>query len=651
MEYPDGGIQLLLQASGIHKYYGSTPVLTGAAIQIQERDRIGLVGVNGAGKSTFLRILSGEIQPDSGSVFKARDLRIGYLAQNSGPEGGRTLIEELSSAFGPLLVQEQQLKTLEARISDPAEQENAQAYAALLAQYANLTEQFRLAGGFEMNTRLRSVLHGMGFGDFAPETDVSALSGGQRTRLALAKLLLIQPDLLLLDEPTNHLDIATLEWLEQYLRTYSGAMVIVSHDRYFLDATVNTIVEIERHATTRYTGNYSRYMEQKAADFAQKVKQYEQQRKEIARMEQFIHMNIARASTTRRAQSRRNALERIERLEKPETLRSASFSFSSERRSGKEVLQLYNAAAAPSPEIPPLFRNVSLEIQRGERVALLGPNGIGKTTLLRALVGHLELREGSYRWGAGVTIGYYDQEQRELTASNTVLEEVWSAYPHKTEAEIRTVLGNFLFSGEDVRKTIGSLSGGEKARVALSKLMLKRANVMVLDEPTNHLDLMSREVLEAALEEYDGTLLFVSHDRYFLNRMADRIVEIGPTGATQYLGNFDDMMTKKREMAEWTSAGTAPSHTNKKTDAPPAVRNYEAEKQAKREERAKARKREQAEAEIERLESAIAELENLMASPEASTDYVLLREKQNEVEALRAQLDEAYARWESLMED
>lgn len=639
---------MLLQASAIHKYYGTTPVLTGASIQIQDHDRIGLVGVNGAGKSTLLRILSGELQPDNGSVAKAKELRIGYLAQNSGLRGGRTLMEELTSAFGPLLAQEQHLQTLEARIADPAEQADAQAYAALLAQYADLSESFRLAGGYEMNNRMRSVLHGMGFGDFAPDTDVAALSGGQRTRLALAKLLLVQPELLLLDEPTNHLDIATLEWLEQYLRAYAGAMVIVSHDRYFLDATVNVIVEIERHATTRYTGNYSRYMEQKTADFAQKAKQFEQQRKEIARMEQFIQMNLARASTTRRAQSRRNALERIERLEKPGALRSASFSFSTERRSGKEVLQLYDAAAAPTPEIAPLFHNVSLEIQRGERVALLGPNGIGKTTLLRALVGHLTLREGSFRWGAGVSLGYYDQEQRELSAGNTVLEEVWNAYPYKPEAEIRTVLGNFLFSGEDVRKTIGSLSGGEKARVALSKLMLKQANVMVLDEPTNHLDLMSREVLEAALDEYDGTLLFVSHDRYFLNRIADRIIELHPDGATNYLGNFDDMLVKKREMAEWDAARTTATQAD--NDAVGPASDYEAEKQARREERARARKREQAEEQIEQLETNIADLENQMASPEVSTDYVRLREMQTEIEALRVRLDEVYATWASLME-
>jgi ATP-binding cassette subfamily F protein 3 len=610
--------------------------------------------VNGAGKSTLLRILAGELRPDSGSVSKVnKELRIGYLAQNSGLQGGRTIIEEMTSAFGPLLEQEKQLQALEARIGDPREQADEIRYASLLAQYADLADRFREAGGYEMNNRIRSVLHGMGFGSFAPDTEVASLSGGQRTRLALARLLLVQPDLLLLDEPTNHLDIDTLGWLEQYLRTYAGAMIIVSHDRYFLDATVTQIVEIERHASTRYTGNYTRYMEQKAADFDQRLKRYEQQQKEIARMEDFIQRNIARASTTRRAQSRRNALERIERLEKPGALRQASFSFATERRSGKEVLQVYDASAAPSPDMEPLFRNVALEVKRGERVALLGPNGAGKTTLLRALVGKLSLRTGSIRWGAGVSIGYYDQEQRELTPSNTVLDEVWNAFPQKPEAEIRTVLGNFLFSGEDVRKTISALSGGEKARVALSKLMLKMANVLVLDEPTNHLDLMSREVLEAALEEYDGTLLFVSHDRYFLNRIADRIVVLGRDGTEHYLGNYDDMLRKQQEMAEWERSAQPSAGRGTASGQEPSepASGYEAEKQARREERARARKREQAEAEIERLEAEIAAIEQSMASPEFSTDYVLLREKQTEADALRSRLEEAYAAWEALMEE
>ncbi len=641
------GSLLLLQASSITKHYGVTPVLDGVSMQINERDRIGLVGVNGAGKSTFLRILAGELNADTGSVSKPRELKIGYLAQNGGLQGHRTIMEEMNSAFGPLLEQERHLQELEARMSDPQELENSVRYEALLAQYADVSEKFRENGGFEMKNRVRSILHGMGFGSFAPDTEVSSLSGGQRTRLALARLLLVQPELLLLDEPTNHLDIDTLTWLEQYLRSYAGAMVIVSHDRYFLDATVTAIVEIERHAATRYTGNYSRFMDLKAAAFDQQLKLFEQQRKEISRMEDFVQRNIVRASTTRRAQSRRNALERIERLEKPNSLRQASFSFTTERRSGKEVLRAIKCSAAPKPEMAPLFQNVSFEVKRGERIALLGPNGVGKTTLLRALIDKLPLRSGVIEWGAGVSLGYYDQEQRELNPANTVLEEVWSAFAMQPEAEIRTVLGNFLFSGDDVRKKVSALSGGEKARVALSKLMLLKANVLLLDEPTNHLDLMSREVLEAALDEYDGTLIFVSHDRYFLNRIADRIVEMAPDGAQHFLGNYDEMVAKKEVMKEWESSQA----DNSSSSVQPTVSNYEADKQAKREDRARTRKREQAEADIARLENELAALELEMASPEMSTDYVKLREKQTEAEQKRELLDEVYQAWEALMEE
>lgn len=652
------GFLLLLQANGITKHYGITPVLEGISLLVGERDRIGLVGVNGAGKSTLLKILAGELRADHGSVSKAKDVRIGYLAQNGGLQGHKTIMEEMTSAFGPLLEQELSLREMEARIADPAELENESRYETLLSQYAEASERFKEAGGYEMDNRTRSVLHGMGFGDFAPDTEVASLSGGQRTRLALARLLLVQPDLLLLDEPTNHLDIDTLTWLEQYLRSYNGAMVIVSHDRYFLDATVTSVVEIERHAATRYTGNYTRYMELKAASFEQQMKLYEAQRKEIARMEDFIQRNIVRASTTRRAQSRRNALERIERLERPGTLRQASFSFTTERRSGKEVLRVVNASAAPKSDMAPLFRGVTFDAKRGERLALLGPNGVGKTTLLRALIDKLPLRTGAVEWGAGVSIGYYDQEQRELNPDNTVLEELWSAFPMQPEAEIRTVLGNFLFSGEDVRKKVGSLSGGEKARVALSKLMLRKSNVMVMDEPTNHLDLLSREVLEGALDEYDGTLLFVSHDRYFLNRIADRIVELHADGVRHFLGNYDEMVAKKQEIVAWEAAKaeTDQTSTSSRSQASSAsssapANDYEAEKQQKREERAKQRKREQAEADIARLEQLLEALELEMASHEIAVDYLKLREKQDEAERTRASLDESYAIWEALLED
>lgn len=647
---------MLLQASGIVKRYGAAPVLAGVNLQIGERDRIGLVGANGAGKSTLLRILAGELAPDEGTLAVRKDIRIGYLAQHGGFDGLHTIRDAMRSAFGPLLEVARDLKELERRLADPAEQAQPERYEALLARYAEQNERFRAAGGYGMDNRIRSVLHGMGFGHLPPDTPVAALSGGQRRRLALARLLAVQPDLLLLDEPTNHLDLDTLAWLEQYLRGFGGALVVVSHDRYFLDATVDTIVEIERHVSTKYTGNYTRYMEQKAAAFERQMRRYEQQRREIARMEDFIRRNIARASTARRAQSRRKALERIERLERPAEARKAHFSFAAARRSGRDVLTVTGAAAAPAPGLKPLFRNVSFELKRGERVAVLGPNGVGKTTLLRALIGELPLLEGTVQWGAGVELGYYDQEQSDLTPANTVLEEVWSAFPRLAEGDVRSVLGQFLFSGEDVKKTIGSLSGGEKARVALAKLMLRNANVLVLDEPTNHLDLLSREVLEAALEEYDGTLLFVSHDRYFLNRFADRIVELHPDGVRHFLGNYDDMLDKKREMAEWEAVhaqedGPAAAPAAFAAEAGVPANDYEAGKRARREERARRRQLERVEADIERLEREIAELEAEMASPDVCTDYKALQEKGRMLAERREALEQAYRQWEELMAD
>lgn len=498
----------------------------------------------------------------------------------------------------------------------------------------------------------------MGFGEFSPDTQIATLSGGQKTRLALARILLQAPDLLMLDEPTNYLDIATLTWLEDYLRGYSGALLVVSHDRYFLDRLVTTIVEIERHRSRKYTGNYSRYMELKAAEYESQMKQYEKQQDEISKMEDFVQKNIVRASTTKRAQSRRKALDKMERLDKPMgDLKKAHFSFETAVMSGKEVLRVDQLSVAYD-EASPLFRNVSFDLRRGETVALIGPNGIGKSTLLKCLTGSLRPVSGEIQWGTKVQIGYYDQEQTGLNPSNTVLEELWSAYPGMEEARIRTVLGNFLFSGDDVLKKISSLSGGEKARVSLSKLMLKEANMLILDEPTNHLDLFAKEVLEAALMDYEGTLLFISHDRYFLNKMAERIVELHPGGTEHYLGNYDDYVEKKQELEdiarEAAEARLASSKNSAKSD--PALSSteksgaasFEADKQAKREERNRQRKQEALEQQIAKLETEITELEAQMALPEIYQDYMKLQELQEKAEDHKLQLAKAYEEWEEL---
>ncbi|MGG6310616.1 ABC-F family ATP-binding cassette domain-containing protein [Paenibacillus macerans] len=655
---------MLLQASNITKLYGVTPVLEGINLQVLERDRIGLVGVNGAGKSTFLQILAGELSYDGGQIFKAKETTIGYLAQNSGLQSERTIWEEMLAVFAPLIETERELRRMEEQIADPVLAQDEKNHQDLLDRYALKSDWFKDHGGYEMETRIRSVLHGMGFGDFPPDTVISTLSGGQKTRLALARILLQAPDLLMLDEPTNHLDIETLTWLEDYLRNYSGSLLVVSHDRYFLDRLVTAIVEIERHQSRKYTGNYSRFIELKAAEYESQMKQYEKQQDEIARMEAFIQKNIVRASTTKRAQSRRKALEKMDVLDRPfGDPKRASFSFEAEIMTGKEVLQVSGLSYAFEEKQKPLFHNVTFDLRRGETVALIGPNGIGKSTLLKMLTDDLRPTSGTINWGAKVKIGYYDQEQTHLNPANTVLEELWSAFPHIEEARIRSVLGNFLFSGEDVLKKIAALSGGEKARVALAKLMLQKANVLILDEPTNHLDLFSKEVLESALIEYDGTLLFISHDRYFLNKMAERIVELHPQGADHFLGNYDDYLAKKQELAELAAEkaqaeSSKPGTAARQADAAASVSqvaksgaaSYEADKQAKREERGRQRRLEQLEELISGLEDDIARLENELTLPEVYQDYAAIQERQTVIDRHKAQLSEAYEEWESLAE-
>lgn len=659
---------MLLQVSRLSKNYGIKPIIANITFHINERDRIGLVGVNGAGKSTLLQIIAGQITADSGDIHKAKETRIGYLAQNSGLQSDLTIEAEMRAVFAPLLEAERELRAMEQQIAEMAGAEHSEAdYEALLHRYATQSEWFREQGGFEIDTKIRSVLHGMGFGQFPPNTPISSLSGGQRTRLALARILLQSPDLLLLDEPTNHLDIATLTWLENYLRSYNGALLVVSHDRYFLDALVGTVIEIERNQAKRYTGNYSRFIEVKAAEYEAQLKQYEKQQDEISRMEDFVQRNLARASTTKRAQSRRKALERMDRLDKPQgELKRASFSFEIERPTGKDVLDLQGAAVTFSDHAAPLFRDVSFQLKRGETVALIGPNGIGKSTLLKALIGKQPLSAGSFTWGANAKVSFYDQEQTNLTGTNTILEEVWGSFAHLEEARVRTVLGNFLFSGEDVLKRVTALSGGEKARVALAKLMLEKGNILILDEPTNHLDLYSKEVLESALLDYEGTLLFISHDRYFLNKMAERIVELTPQGANHYFGNYDDMLEKKKEAEELrelaspakaaggqtgspASGGSAGSGDAGGTGGAGGSLAYEASKAAKREERQKQRRSEQLEQEIARLEAHIAQLEQELTDPAVYNDYVLVQEKQQAIDQSRPLLEQAYAEWEALL--
>ena len=478
-------------------------------------------------------------------------------------------------------------------------------------------------------------------------TPISTLSGGQKTRLALAKLLLINPDILVLDEPTNHLDITTLSWLEQYLQNYDGAILIVSHDRYFLDKVVNQVYELSQHELTKYYGNYSKFLQQKAENYERQLKRYEKQQEEIAKIKDFIQRNIARASTTKRAQSRRKQLSRMELVEKP-TLDegTANFTFSIEKQSGKDVLKIKNVSIGYEYKV--LAKNINFQIERGDSIALVGPNGIGKSTLLKTITQQISQLEGTIEYGTNVTIGYYDQEQANLTSNKTVLQELWDHYPFMIEKEVRTVLGSFLFSGDDVKKTVSSLSGGEKARLALAILMLKKANFLILDEPTNHLDLDSKVILENALIDYPGTILFVSHDRYFINRLATKVIELSSEGTVEYLGDYDYYVEKKQQLLELKKLKENESNSNGEKLS--GKLTYQQEKEQKRLERQRKRRLQEIEDLLEEKEEKIQELEETLCLPEVFEDHEKAFSIQNEIDQLTKETEDLLEEWTNLME-
>ena len=520
---------IVLQVNQLYKSFIADEILSGVKLEVQHRDRVALVGRNGAGKSTLLKIIAGEMSYDSGDIIIPKGIQIGYLEQHAGLQSTLSIWDEMMTIFEALREQEKTLRSLELKMADPAVYEDSEMYAQIMTEYDQLQHDFKEAGGYQYEADTRAVLHGMQFFPSDYGKLITSLSGGQRTRLALAKLLLSKPDLLILDEPTNHLDIETLSWLENYLKGYAGAILIVSHDRYFLDQVVSIVYEVSRHRVSKYVGNYSGYLDEKAKNYERDMKMFERQMDEKAKLEEFVQKNIARASTTKMAQSRRKVLERTEWLDSPDgDEKSANFGFTIERQSGNDVLSVDNVTVGYSSKS--ISSNIQIRTFREDRIALVGPNGVGKSTLLKTIIKDLPLLAGEIRYGTNVQIGYYDQEQAKLSSNKSVLQELWDEWPLMNEKDIRGVLGRFLFSGDDVAKTVNSLSGGEKARLALAKLMMQKANFLVLDEPTNHLDLDSKEVLENALIDYPGTLLFVSHDRYFINRIATKVIELSGTG-------------------------------------------------------------------------------------------------------------------------
>lgn len=639
---------ILLQVQQLTKYFGAELILADIKLDIQTKDRIALVGRNGAGKSTLLKIIAGHLAPDSGKVMKPKDVTLGYLAQNTGLESHLSIWDEMLTVFKHVQAMEEELSRLEQLMAQPEMYDDAEKYETLLKKYDQLQVKFKDIGGYQYEADIRSILHGMGFYEKDYATKIATLSGGQKTRLALAKLLLQNPDILILDEPTNHLDIQTLTWLEQYLQSYEGAILIVSHDRYFLDKIVNQVYEIARHEIKKYNGNYSRFLIQRAERYEQELKLYEKQQREVAKLQAFIQRNIARASTTKRAQSRRKKLHKMDIMERPAGKEdTATIVFDIERQSGNDVFRMNNAQIGY--DHVPLAKNINFELNKGDSVALVGPNGVGKSTLLKTIVQQIPLINGKMNNGANVKIAYYDQEQANLSSNKTVLAELWDEYPHKTEKEIRTLLGSFLFSEDDVEKTVSTLSGGEKARLALAKLTMKKANFLILDEPTNHLDLDSKQVLENALIDYPGTILFVSHDRYFINRIATKVIELSREGTTIYLGNYDYYVEKKMKMLELSALEK--KNIEQKQEQKSSKQAYLLEKETQKQERHYKRQMTKIEKNIEALEKTVTEKETLLFQPDVYQDHKKANAINQEIKEIREEIDKLMEEWAAFAEN
>jgi ATP-binding cassette subfamily F protein 3 len=617
----------LIRVDHLVKTFAGVPVLQDVSWQIEAGRNIGLIGTNGSGKSTLLNILSGVMTADNGTVERARGLRLGYLTQEMTVEGDRTLYEEVREAFRPLLDMQAEMTVLEARLAQHT------GSAADLQRYGTLLEEFNAREGYAIAARVEATLLGLGFRPTDLHTPVQYLSGGQKNMAALARVLLQEPDLLLLDEPSNHLDITATEWLEGVLRAYRGTVVVISHDRYFLDRVVDEIMELEQHRLQRYVGNYSAYVTAKTAHLEQQRKAYEQQQAEIRRQEEFIRRNMA-GQNTKQAQSRQKALERLERLEKPTTdNQRMQLRFTTQQRESHEVI--VGRQVWKSYGDRPVLRGLSCTIYRGEKVGLMGPNGAGKSTFLRLLMGEELPDRGTLRLGQNVTVAYYDQEMRHLNPQHSILDEVWQVEPWKPVGAMRAHLGRFLFSGDEVFQTVGTLSGGEKSRVALAKLMLSTANLLVLDEPTNHLDIPAREVLEQALAAYPGTLLIVSHDRYFLDRVISRLLYLRDGTCTSYAGNYTDYQA---HLAALTAVPQPTPSVKKTAPIPPRPRPRAT----------KCRKPGVIEDEIHHIEAEIAAIQTAIETQDG-TDWQRLTELSAQQGSLAARLDSLLAEWEESM--
>ena len=630
---------ILLSLQGVQKSFGTNEVLRDASLVLQDGQRMGLVGVNGCGKSTLMKIIAGVEMSDGGTITMQKGLRLGYLAQQGEVGEGRTVLEELESVFEPVVEMERQLRRMEEQMAECGD--DMVRLSRLGSQYDALTLEFERRNGYGWRSTVQGVLAGLGFRKEQQNQLASLLSGGERTRLCLGRMLLTEPDLLLLDEPTNHLDLKSIAWLEEYLRTYKGAVLLISHDRYFMDHVCDRMCELLLGVTECYDGNYTSYMAQRTERFEIRMKAYELQQKEIARQEAIIarYRQFNREKSIKLAESREKRLEKIERLEKPQDESAIRFRFETRRRTGDDVLMIDELSKGFDGRT--LFEGVKMHVRAGDRIAIIGDNGVGKSTLFKCIVGEQKPDTGTIRFGAGVDLGYYDQHQAHLHEEKTVLDEVWDDFFRLDQTEVRGALGLFLFTGDEVLMPISTLSGGEKGRVALTKLMLRKDNVLLLDEPTNHLDMDSREVLEDALENFPGTILAISHDRYFINRFADKVCVLETTGVKEYLGNYDDYFEKiNREQAPDSEyAGMTRTAMEK-----------EKRKSREEEKRIKERKLalQNAEKAIAAAEDEAAEIEARLADPETYADPEKAAALAKAYQQKKDEIDRLYAEWEAL---
>ena len=632
---------ILLTVNHVSKAFVTRSVLEDASLVLQTGQRMGVVGVNGSGKSTLFRMIAGELEPDAGSITLLKGARVGMLTQQADITSDYTVQEELERVFEPVRRMEARLREMEEQMA--ALHHDAEAFAQLSRDYSRLMDRFEDAGGYEWPSRIQGVLAGLGFADDKRNQKAALLSGGEKTRLCLARLLLTQPELLMLDEPTNHLDLASTQWLEDTLRKYRGSVMVISHDRYFMNSVCDCMAEVCMRRIDQYEGNYDQFAQKRQANLERRLKEYKMQQAEIARQQAIIarYRMYNTERSIRAAESREKQLDKIERVEKPVSEQKVRFSFGARRRSGDDVLMVKNLEKSFGSRT--LFSGLNLHLRAGDRVAVIGQNGVGKSTLLNLICGLQKPDSGQILFGSNVDVGYYDQQQSSLHPEKDIMSEVWDDFPWMEPGDVRAVLALFLFTGEEVFKRISTLSGGERGRVALAKLMLKKDNLLLLDEPTNHLDMDSREVLEDALNDYEGTLLTVSHDRYFINRVANRVLEMTPQGAKDYLGNYDDYLEKKRQEEMGLLEEAAPGMTRTQMDKEKRKQRLKNENKKQLLQRLK-----DAEAAIPAAEEAIARLEAQMGDPEIYKDGQKAAQVAREHEQMQQKLDALYEEWEEL---